>query len=71
MATKKKTSRSVKVAAFDKNYAKTGQVSYRGSGRSAAYRGAANSKLKAGKGSRSANRAGMAADRRAASQGGS
>jgi hypothetical protein len=62
---------SLRAQAFDNQYAKTGSVSFKKSGRDAAYRGAARSSLKTGSGSAAAHRAGMAASKKAASQGGS
>ncbi|WP_211440935.1 hypothetical protein [Collimonas humicola] len=62
---------SLRAQAFDKQYAKTGAISFKKSGRDAAYRGAARSTMKSTGSSSAAHRAGMAASKSAASQGGS
>jgi hypothetical protein len=62
---------SLRAQAFDRQFAKTGQVSFKGSGRDAAYRGAARSTLKATGSSAKAHKAGMAASKSASSSGGS
>ncbi len=62
---------SLRAQAFDKHYAKTGQISFKKSGRDAAYRGAARKTMKLTGSSTKAHRAGLAASKKAASQGGS
>lgn len=62
---------SLRAQRFDKQYAKTGKINFKGSGRDAAYRGAARSTMRSTGSSVKAHRAGMAASTRAASQGGS
>lgn len=62
---------SLRSQAFDKQFAKTGQMSFKKSGRDAAYRGAASTSMKSTGSSQKAHRAGMAASARRGSQGGS
>lgn len=63
---------SIRAQAFDKQYAANGgKISFKGSGRNAAYRGAATKAMRQHGNSTKAHRAGLAASKKAASQGGS
>ena len=56
---------------IDKDKGYKGRISFRGSGRDAAYRGAARSAMAGGATARAAHRAGLSASKQSASSGGS